>query len=245
MSPQEPKDVWSERRTAFGAQAAAYATGRPGYPNEALRWIVPAEASRVLDLAAGPGRLTEQLLTMGNDVVAVEPDAAMRSHVPASAQVLDGKAEAIPLDDQSVDCVGVGTAFHWFDGPVAMAEIHRVLRPGGTVGLLWNMLDDSVPWVWQFCEIMQAEARASVLDPELPPPYADVAGMGAAERRTFEHRESYDVDRLLAYVQSWSQTILMADDARAALLDEIRAIAPGPSFELPIVCEVWRGERLD
>jgi SAM-dependent methyltransferase len=245
VSPQEPKDVWSERRTAFGAQAAAYATGRPGYPNEALRWIVPAEASRVLDLAAGTGRLTEQLLTMGNDVVAVEPDAAMRSHVPASAQVLDGKAEAIPLDDQSVDCVGVGTAFHWFDGPVAMAEIHRVLRPGGTVGLLWNMLDDSVPWVWQFADIMNAEARASVLDPTLPPPYRDVEGMGVPERRTFPHLEPYDVDRLLAYVHSWSQTILMSESERSQLLDEVRAVVPSPTFDLPFVCEVWRGERTD
>jgi SAM-dependent methyltransferase len=245
VSPQEPKDVWSARRTAFGAQAAAYAAGRPGYPEDALRWILPADARRVLDLAAGTGVLTRQLLELRLDVVAVEPDAGMRAHVPPGAQALDGTAEAIPLDDGSVDAVVVGTAFHWFDGPAAMAEIHRVLRPGGSVGLLWNLLDDSEPWVWQFCEIMQAEARASALIPDLAAPYADVPGLSAAERQTFPHREPYDVDRLLAYVNSWSQTILMADDDRSALLDEIRAVAPGPSFELPIISEVWRGERVD
>lgn len=245
MSPQLPKDVWSSRRTAFGAQAAAYAAGRPGYPEDALRWILPAGATRVLDLAAGTGVLTHQLLGMGLDVAAVEPDASMRAHVPAAAQPQEGTAEAIPLDDGSVDAVVVGTAFHWFDGPVAMAEMHRVLRPGGRVGLLWNLLDDSEPWVWRFCDIMQAEARTSALLPDQDPPYADVDGMSPAERATFAHREPYDVDRLLAYVQSWSQTILMPDADREALLDEIRAVAPAPSFELPIVCEVWRGERVD
>jgi SAM-dependent methyltransferase len=243
VSPQEPKDVWSERRTAFGAQAAAYATGRPGYPTEALEWVVPATARKVLDLAAGTGRLTEGLLALGKDVVAVEPDAEMRRYVPTAAERLEGTAEAIPLGDASVDAVVVGTAFHWFDGPAAMAEIRRVLRPGGTVGLMWHMLDDSEPWVWRFTEIMQAEARASALDPDQAPPYADVAGMDPPERRTFPYREAYDVERLLTYVQSWSQTILKSEDERAALLDEVRAVAPAPTFDLPIICEVWRGVR--
>jgi SAM-dependent methyltransferase len=243
VSPQEPKDTWSERRTAFGAQAAAYAIGRPGYPEAALSWIVPSGARRVLDLAAGTGVLTRQLLPMGLDVVAIEPAAEMRAHVPSAAEVLEGSAESIPLDDESVDAVVVGTAFHWFDGPTAMAEIRRVLRPGGAVGLLWNMLDDSVDWVWRFADIMQAEARASALDPNQAPPYADVAGMSPPERRTVAHRETYDIDRLLAYVQSWSQTILMSDSDRVALLEAVREVAPTGSFDLPLVCEVWRGER--
>ena len=245
MSPQEPKDVWSVRRTAFGVQAAAYAKGRPGYPAEALRWVVPERARRVLDLAAGTGVLTAQLLATGVEVVAVEPAAEMRAHVPTAATVLDGTAESIPLDDASVDAVVVGTAFHWFDGPAAMAEIHRVLRPGGTVGLLWNLLDDSEDWVWRFADIMQAEARASVLDPNQAAPYGGVDGMSPPERRTVAHRETYDLDRLLAYVQSWSQTILMSDGDRAQLLEAVTAIAPKQTFDLPLVCEVWRGERRD
>jgi SAM-dependent methyltransferase len=239
------EETWATRRTAFGAQAAAYAVGRPGYPAEAVTWVLPPEARLVLDLAAGTGRLAERLLDLGVDVVAVEPDAAMRAHVPSAARAMDGTAEAIPLDDCSVDAVVVGTAFHWFDAPRAMAEIHRVLRPGGTVGVLWNLLDDSVPWVHAFCDVLDAEARASIVDPDQEPPYQDVPGMSRPERRNVPHAERYDVDRLLTYVMSWSQTILLPDDRRVARLDEVRAVAPGASFDLPLICEVWRGERVD
>ena len=235
----------ASRRTAFGAQAAAYAVGRPGYPAEAVQWVLPTDPSLVLDLGAGTGRLTERLLDLGVEVVAVEPDAAMRAHVPAAARAIDGTAEAIPLDDGSVDAVVVGTAFHWFDVPRAMAEIHRVLRPGGTVGLLWNLLDDDVPWVHRFCDILDAEARVSLGVPDPPPPYDGVLGMSRPERRSVAHTEPYDVERLLTYVSSWSQTILLPDDARATRLEEVRAVAPAPSFDLPLVCETWRGERVD
>jgi SAM-dependent methyltransferase len=245
----QPDDAaWSSRRNAFGAQAAAYATGRPGYPAEAVQWALPPGATRVLDLAAGTGRMTERLLELGLDVVAVEPDAAMRAHVPAAAESLDGTAEAIPLADKSVDAVLVGTAFHWFDIPKAMVEIHRVLRPGGMVGLFWNLLDDTLPdeqWVRRFCDILDAEARVSVVVPDQGPPYGDVAGMSEPQRQSFPHRERYDVERLVTYVSSWSQTILLPDDRREERLAEIRAVAPGQAFDLPLVCEGWRGERTD
>ena len=245
----EPDDAaWSSRRQAFGAQAAAYATGRPGYPAEAVAWALPQDATSVLDLAAGTGRMTERLLELDLEVVAVEPDAAMRAHVPTAARTLNGTAEAIPLDDASVDAVLVGTAFHWFDIPKAMAEIHRVLRPGGTVGLFWNLLDDTLPaeqWVRRFCDILDAEARVSALVPDQGPPYREITGMSEPQQRSFAHRERYDVDRLVTYVSSWSQTILLPDDRRAARLAEIRAVAPAPSFDLPMICEGWRGERTD
>ena len=237
-------ESWSSRRTSFGSAADAYATGRPSYPAEAVDWVLPSGAQRVLDLAAGTGKLTERLLERGLDVVAVEPSDEMRAHVPAAATALSGTAEAIPLADASVDCVVVGQAFHWFDGPNAMAEIARVLRPGGTVGLFWLLADDADPLTAQVCAIVaDDEMRASIIDPDQAPPYRDVVGVGVPVRRLFPHPETYDADRLTAWVLSLSRVILLPADERASLLDRVHAVTPPGHFDLHHVCEVWRGER--
>ncbi len=140
------EDARVRRAGSFGAGAAAYERGRPGYPVEALRACLPEHARRVLDLGAGTGKLTRGLLDLGLDVAAVEPLEEMRALIPSAAQTLAGSAEALPLPDACVDAVLVGQAFHWFDHDRALAEIARVLSPAGTVGLLWNLLDDAVPW---------------------------------------------------------------------------------------------------
>ena len=118
------------RARAFAAQAKRPPAGRPGYPLEAIRACLPGAAKRVLDLGAGTGKLTVGLLTLGLDVVAVEPLKQMRRLIPPAAEAVDGTAEAVPLPDQSVDAVTVGQAFHWFDQARALAEIRPALRPG-------------------------------------------------------------------------------------------------------------------
>ena len=237
-------DEWDARRTAFGDASDDYATGRPGYPLDAVSWVLPPGAQHVLDLGAGTGRLTERLLQVGLDVVAVEPLAEMRRHIPSAAEVMDGTAESIPLPDASVDAVVAGQAFHWFDVARAMPEIARVLRPHGTVGLMWNMLDDRDPWVDSFARLINAEERISAMPPdEQEPPYPATAEVGPAQQRVFGHTARYDADRLAAFVRSRSQTILLDDTERDALLTAVRDLAPNGEFALPLVCEVWRGER--
>jgi SAM-dependent methyltransferase len=238
-----PDDAWESRRTAFGDAAEDYAHGRPSYPLDAITWVLPLGARHVLDLGAGTGRLTQRLLDVGMDVVAVEPLADMRRHIAAAADVRDGTAEAIPLADASVDAVVAGQAFHWFDIPRAMAEIRRVLRPGGTVGLFWNMLDDREQWVHDFATAIKAEERLSELPGDTHPPYRDVADMTDPQRRMFPHTEWYDAERLAAFVRSRSQTILLSADDREALLRTVRDLAPEGEISLPFVCEGWRGER--
>lgn len=233
----------ADRRTSFGQQAAAYANGRPSYPMDAVNWVLPTHAQTVLDLAAGTGRLTEPLLEAGVDVVAVEPLAEMRAHVPARARALDGRAEDIPLDDGTVDAVVVGQAFHWFDLPRAMTEITRVLRPGGALGLLWNLLDDADSATREFADLVGAEERTGVMRDDQPPPYADIEGMSIPQRCLFAHVERFDADRLADFVASRSQTILAPDDERTALLDAVRAFTDGGVLSLHFVCEAWRGVR--
>ena len=138
----------------FGNAAAAYERGRPSYPDHAVAYLAAelglGPATRVLDLAAGTGKLTRLLVEGGADVVAVEPVAAMRTVLAEAVPgvpALEGTAEAIPLPDGSVDAVTVAQAFHWFDAGTALAEIHRVLRPGGGLGLIWNARGATSEWV--------------------------------------------------------------------------------------------------
>jgi SAM-dependent methyltransferase len=133
----------------FARAAEAYERGRPGYPAAALDLLRRALDLRpgrtVLDLAAGTGKMTRLLAQTGAEVIPVEPVAEMRAHVP---QALAGTAEEIPLADASVDAAVVAQAFHWFDGARALAELHRVLRPGGRLALVWNAWDDAAtPWL--------------------------------------------------------------------------------------------------
>jgi ubiquinone/menaquinone biosynthesis C-methylase UbiE len=133
----------------FGRAAAQYERARPGYPQAALEHLARrlglGPGRTVIDLAAGTGKLTRPLLAGGSEVIAVEPVAAMRAALPREATVFDGTAEHIPLAAGAADAVTVGQAFHWFDGDAALAEIHRVLRHGGALALIWNRrLDDPV-----------------------------------------------------------------------------------------------------
>jgi ubiquinone/menaquinone biosynthesis C-methylase UbiE len=135
--------------TSFGAVAREYAQGRPGYPAAALDRLSEGLELRadslVVDLAAGTGKLTEELTARFDRVIAVEPLEGMRRELSAqvpAAEVLEGTAEEMPLPDGCADAVFVAQAFHWFDGARALAEIERVLKPGGGLGLLWN----TTPW---------------------------------------------------------------------------------------------------
>jgi SAM-dependent methyltransferase len=137
--------IHREAARGFEQGADAYERGRPGYRGEVAEWLVTqlelGPGRTVLDVAAGTGKLTRELVASGATVVAVEPVAAMRAlleRVVPDARALDGTAEALPIEDGVVDAITAASAFHWFDGPVAAAEFHRVLRVGGKVALLWN-----------------------------------------------------------------------------------------------------------
>ncbi|MEZ5925346.1 MAG: methyltransferase domain-containing protein [Hyphomicrobiaceae bacterium] len=146
----------------FGEGAEAYARGRPGYPPAIAGWarrtLGLASGSHVVDLGAGTGKLTQRLIETGAAVTAVEPVEAMRTAFRAAhpdVPALSGTAEAIPLGDRSCDAVLCGQAFHWFANARALAEIRRVLKPGGRLGLVWNRRDERVPWVRALSDLMQ------------------------------------------------------------------------------------------
>lgn len=145
----------------FEREADRYVTGRPDYPAGVADWLAEdlrlASGGAVLDLGAGTGKFLQHLRPTGAQLIAVEPVAAMRAHIAAEqpdVEVREGTAEAIPLLAASVDAVICAQAFHWFATPAALAEIARVLKPGGRLGLIWNVRDNEVPWVRRLTTIL-------------------------------------------------------------------------------------------
>jgi SAM-dependent methyltransferase len=255
--------VHEEARRGFGTarSVAAYERGRPGYPAEAVAELVQVlgigPGATVLDLAAGSGKLTRQLLPAGAGLVAVEPSPAMRERLAAAApgvRVLEGTAEAIPLPDGSLDAVTVGQAFHWFDGPRAVAELHRVLRPGGRVGLLWNVRDESVPWMARITAIVDRHAGDTprYRDGRWRAAFDASADFTPLQARRFRHRHELDRAALLDRFASISFIATLPDATRAGALAEIEQVVeaepslagPGP-VALPYRTDLFFTERLD
>ncbi len=249
--------------SSFGTAAAAYAEHRPDYAQAAVEWALdPAPGRRVLDIGAGTGKLTSTLVTMGLEVVAVEPDPAMlaelRRALP-SVRSLPGCAEAIPLPDESVDAVLAGNALHWFDMALAGPEIARVLGAGGILAGLWNVLDDRVDWVGGLERVSGNAAigprdtltrwRTATANLHLPSD-ASLGRFGSPEQAEFPHRQHRTADSLIATLATRAGMLVMPEQEREATLAEIGAfLASKPEtargeFTLAMLTGVLRVGRL-
>jgi SAM-dependent methyltransferase len=170
--------------------------------------------------------------------------AALLAH-DSGFEVLAGSGEAIPLPDRSVDAVTAAQSFHWFDNPAAHAEIARVLRPGGHLGVFWNVRDESVEWV---AELGEAAGLADgTRNPDYERPIALPPGFASADCRQFRHATVLTGEGLVDLLRSRSQYLIASDDARAEMDAAVRRIAQGlpEAFELPYVTVVFRSARLD
>jgi SAM-dependent methyltransferase len=227
----------AERARSLGVAAAVYARARPLYPDAAIDWLLPEGVRTVLDLGAGTGKLTRALAARGLDVIAVEPLAEMRTNLSwaaPDAKVLEGTAEAIPLEDDSVDAITVAQAWHWVDPERATAEAARVLRPGGTLGLIWNRRDERVDWVARLGEVMGA-GDAEVIEMEgieIGPPF------GPTETFATDWERPMNVDLLVEMAASRSYIITATARRRGEILDGIRVLVEsdphlGTEFDFP------------
>ena len=244
-------DLHAAHAASFTHGADEYAAVRPGYPDAAVDLLLPAGTRDVLDLAAGTGKLTASLVARGARVVAVEPADGMRAQLAAAlpdVEVRAGTAEAIPLPDASVDVVTVAQAWHWFDEPVAAAEVARVLRPGGMVGLVWNDRDDDVPWVGAYGALMNEVAGGP------PPAHGAHPTLGEAFtdalRTDLRWEHVLTPDELVRLAGTRSYVLLLAPDERAALLDRVRTLVTTPpahaghtEVPVPYVTRVYTARR--
>ena len=155
-------DIHRSAASGFAKSAATYVKGRPDYPPEVAEWLrgdlALTKGKTVLDLGAGTGKFIPDLCATGATPIAVEPVPAMLTQLIArnpGITAKEGSAEHIPLEDSSVDAVVCAQSFHWFARREALGEIRRVLKPGGVLGLIWNVRDESVGWVAALSEIMR------------------------------------------------------------------------------------------
>ena len=243
-----------EMSTSFGAASGTYELGRPDYPSEAVEWMLrpvrhDGRALRAADVGAGTGKLTRVVVELGAEVVAIDPDPAMLAELRTQVHGVPtfvGTAERMPLPDASLDALLFGQAWHWVDPAAGSAEAGRVLRSGGVLGLVWNIRDESVPWVQRLTKIMRGSHAEEMLaegDPPLETPFTDV------EAESWTWSRPMTRDALFAMARSRSYVLTASDDERsriesglAALFDEIGAVGAA-TVDLPYVTKAFRAVR--
>ena len=242
--------VHDAARGGYEQHSEAYVRARPTYhPDLVERFVTRFADGTVVDLGAGTGIFTGQLIAAGSCPTAIEPVAAMRHQLATShpqVRVIDGTAEATGLESQSADTVVIAQAFHWFDHVAALAEIRRILRPGGHLVCVWNVRDESTSWVKTYTDIV------------------DRYGADAPRHRTLDWRRAIDSHASFVAVDDWSvsnpkrvtpedvvdralsTSFIAALDAptQRLALDEVRALAQhqGTEFDFPYRSELqaWR-----
>jgi SAM-dependent methyltransferase len=250
------------RRLSFGSVATDYDRYRPGPPPQALDWLIPPGAQAVLDLAAGTGAVTRELVGRARRVIAVEPDERMRAVLSArcpEAEVLAGRGEDIPLPDASVDAVVISAAWHWLDPEQAVPEITRVLRVGGVLGVIYVQRDMRVPWVAEFNQLREAGGRPDGSRPDGSRPDGARPGrrrevtfpagtpMSAVEEHSVEYSLPMTKDELFGLLGTYSQVITLDPGRREIFSGRVRAFLdrqPWDQTDLPLICRCLRSTRL-
>jgi ubiquinone/menaquinone biosynthesis C-methylase UbiE len=214
------------------SNGALYDAARPKYPDDAVDYFAAAlglnQSMHVVDLGAGSGIFSRQLRPLVGKVTAVEPSASMRESFRSAnsdMEIRDGSDISIPIDDNSVDAVFVAQAFHWFDAPRALTEIHRVLVPHGALGLIWNERDESVEWVSALSRAMQWDTRQPY---EVGKDFTDVVASGPfvnVTRVFFKHTQLLSREGLMQRVLTTSYISTMDPEERDQLMTAVRKVA--------------------
>jgi SAM-dependent methyltransferase len=249
--------------SGFGAEADAYERARPSYPDDAVAWLADAlrlhAGARVCDLAAGTGKFTRLLIPhlQGAELLAVEPVEGMRTLLAGSlpdVPVAAATAEALPLADGSLTGIAVAQAFHWFDARAALAEFHRVLRPGGRLALVWNARDRSVRWVdelWSIMDRVEKRAPWRAHDEWRESAFVDTPWFTPLTEATFHHEQLLTPDDVVERVRSVSHVAVLPPDRQQRVLDEVRALlrddpesAGRDTLALPYRVDAYWAERI-
>jgi SAM-dependent methyltransferase len=266
---RRPEDEKQRRSGSFGDVASSYERFRPGPPLEAIAWLLPEGASTVVDLGAGTGAMTKDLIGRVDQIIAVEPDDRMRAVLAAnlpSVTALDGVGEELPLPDSSVDAVLASSSWHWMDADRASAEVARVLTAGGTLGAVWTGPDPDGPFLAEAQVLMSqmpagpedstssaagGDLGAAVMDTEsrIEPVLNIPTGLGFSppEHQVLTWDIPLTADELLGLLGTFSWIITMPDERRTFVLGEARrllqdvlGIVGDATVDLQYRAEAWR-----
>jgi SAM-dependent methyltransferase len=248
--PQGKPDL---RRLAAGfeREAAAYATSRPGYPDEAVGWLVGSEPSDVLDVGAGSGQLTGSMVASGHRVVATEPIREMLERLRArglGVPLVQSTAEDLPFRPESFDLVTIATAFHWFDPARSLSQIAGVLRRGGRLALVWNSRTATSGWAAEFGDLLVGAQPDGLVGDWGASSISEVERselFGRLESAEFAFTQRLDRDGLIGLAASRSYVIALAAPRRRRLLESVgrlfdSAAEASASVDLPYVARCWR-----
>jgi SAM-dependent methyltransferase len=267
---QNAVDQKTRRSGSFGAVASSYERFRPGPPPEAMAWMLPSTAKEVVDLGAGTGAMTRELVGRVDHVTAIEPDDRMRGILEGNlpgVTALRGTGESMPLDSSSVDAVLASASWHWMDEDRALGEVARVLVPGGTLGVVWAGPDPDGPFVSQAQAmlsdmssgerepgtgsdrqtdlghvVMDTDNRVeSVLRIPAHSPFAQ------PEQMTWTWDVAVTADELIGLLGTFSWIITLPDDRRSHVMAEARrilrdglGISGQVTVDVQYRSEVWR-----
>lgn len=238
-----------EPARSFGGVADSYDRGRPTYPREAAVWLTSDRPLSVLELGAGTGKLTAQLVALGHDVHATEPDpkmlAILGKNLP-DVRVSQATAEEIPSGDSSYDVVVSAQAFHWFDYEKALPEIARVLRPRGRLSLVWNQRDERIPWVKRLGRIIGTQEH--LVEPSEVLEKSRL--FGEVEEEAFRFWQIVDQHSIRDLVRSRSHIALLSTPEQEAKMAEVLAFYEEygrgrDGMQLPYTASCFRAQMLD
>jgi SAM-dependent methyltransferase len=233
--------------SGFGGGADAYERGRPSYPADEVaalaRRLGLGREGTALDLGAGTGKLTQLLVPLAGRVIAVDPSPAMLAELRSLLPAVDarpGSADAIPMEDGSIDAVFVGEAFHWFGTSEACREIARVLRPGGGLALLWNRArwtEADIPWLERFKALVRPYRKAAGPFPtegeRWKTALRETGRFGPLSSTGADHIHRVSADDFVALIGSWSWIANLPDPERKSVLGQVRELAaPHASLSL-------------
>lgn len=235
---------------AFQKGGDHYERVRPGYPVESLDWLTQGREKIVdaVDVGAGTGKYTQLLVHRGWKVSAIDPSADMLAQLQAkfpSVTTYLGTAETAALRDESFDLAVVAQAWHWFDPDAASVQMARILRPGGILGLIWNQLDVSVPWVHRLSRIMHAgDVHKADFRPTIGPQFSTPEALLTRWEQILTPEDLIELSKSRSYY-------LRADEPQRAkvrsnlawYLFEHLAYTPGQRIALPYISQTWRTTR--
>ena len=235
---------------AFLEGGGHYHLVRPGYPEDSLTWLLETAGSvqDVVDIGAGTGKYTQLLALHNFSMTAVDPSADMLAQLGAElpqATTVVGTAEKLLLPDESMDLAVVAQAWHWVDPLAASTEIARVLRPGGTLGLIWNQLDVGLPWVHRLARIMHAgDVHKADFSPQIGPEFFP------AQPHTSRWSQQRTAEEIIDLAKSRSYYLRATDQVRDKVITNLQWYlyehlehAPGESIELPYSSQTWRAQK--